>query len=414
MPTIQSRRSIQGFGGEVADRLAGLGLVGEFQPDRGEIFRIAQDPGADVGDRLLAGLRQVDAARQPPVRARDRRAHASSNPFQAVPALAQGAVLAGILARGHQQHRGVLGRQREAVVAAGRRHRDRQARLLIAAKLQPHVLERPEIAVMADRIGGFQQPDDHLERLGHHRVELGIGQLEQPLVGDQVARPDAQDRPALGQVVEKRDTLGDMERVVEGQAHHRGTELDPMRGGGRHRQRHLRRRHGLPAARMVLADEELVVIQLVRQVDELDVALERERRVLGRVVHRHHEEREFHGLSSVGIGSGIPASLSAGAAGRQPASFVSARLRLDTVTVRIDQVERLADAVGAMLGSNIAVERCHPIAGPSGDRLRYHNMFAIRRRGKQHGRRHSAEDAGRCMPIGLAPLTAARRRRGLG
>src|SRR5262249_45465991 len=47
-------------------------------------------------------------------------------------------------------------------------------------------------------------------------------------------------------------------------------------------------------ARVVFADVELVEAELVCQMDERDVALERQRRVLARLVQRHHEKRELH------------------------------------------------------------------------------------------------------------------------
>ena len=67
-------------------------------------------------------------------------------------------------------------------------------------------------------------------------------------------------------------------------------------GDGIDDQAKAKRRHGraLVAARMMLADEELVEAELVSEMDERDVALEGEGRVLPRRVSRHHEEGEFH------------------------------------------------------------------------------------------------------------------------
>jgi hypothetical protein len=69
-------------------------------------------------------------------------------------------------------------------------------------------------------------------------------------------------------MIEKRDALGDMERMVERQIHHRGAEPDAMRRSRRHGERHFRHRHGLPPAGMMLADAELVETELVGQMDE--------------------------------------------------------------------------------------------------------------------------------------------------
>ncbi len=63
-------------------------------------------------------------------------------------------------------------------------------------------------------------------------------------------------------------------------------------------QRHLRRRHGFPASRVMLADEKLVIAKLVGILDQRDVTIEGQRRIFRRVMQRHHEYGEFHSLST--------------------------------------------------------------------------------------------------------------------
>jgi hypothetical protein len=98
-------------------------------------------------------------------------------------------------------------------------------------------------------------------------------------------------------VVEQDDAVGHPQRVVVGQRQHPGAELDVLR---------LRRRVGdeehvvgddLAPARVVLADPRLVEAEPVEVLDELDVALQRERRVLphGQVV-RGVEDAETHAV----------------------------------------------------------------------------------------------------------------------
>ena len=53
---------------------------------------------------------------------------------------------------------------------------------------------------------------------------------------------------------------------------------------------HLRRGHGLPTAGVMLADKALVETKLVGVVDQLDVAIERQRRIFRRMMQRHHED----------------------------------------------------------------------------------------------------------------------------
>ena len=66
-----------------------------------------------------------------------------------------------------------------------------------------------------------------------------------------------------------------------------------VRAGGR-RDEHLGRRDDLVAAGVVLADPRLVEPEAVEVLDQLEVALERERRVLPDRVERGHEESEAH------------------------------------------------------------------------------------------------------------------------
>jgi len=69
-------------------------------------------------------------------------------------------------------------------------------------------------------------------------------------------------------MIEKRHPFGDVERMMKRHADHRRAQTYTMRASRSLRQRHFRRRHGLPTARMVLADEKLVVAKLVGVLDQ--------------------------------------------------------------------------------------------------------------------------------------------------
>ena len=91
---------------------------------------------------------------------------------------------------------------------------------------------------------------------------------------------EAEHEAAPGQVVEQHGPLGDPERVVIADADHAGAELDvagPLGGRG---DEDLGRGDDLAAGRVVLADPGLVPAQPVEVVDQLQIALERQRRVL--------------------------------------------------------------------------------------------------------------------------------------
>ena len=64
---------------------------------------------------------------------------------------------------------------------------------------------------------------------------------------------------------------------------------------GRGRDEHLGRGDDLVAGRVVLADPRLVEAEPVEVLDQVEVALERERGVLARRVERGHEDAEAQG-----------------------------------------------------------------------------------------------------------------------
>ena len=158
--------------------------------------------------------------------------------------------------------------------------------------LQLGVAEREPVRLVAEAVVAAQQADDHAERLvlavaEQHRVDaVGAG------IGRQGAGPGAEDRPAPGHVVELDHPLGDVERVVVGQADDAGAEADgvaDLAGGG---EEHLRGGDRLPARRVVLAAPELVEPEAVEVGHQLEVALEQQRRVLAGRVVRGEERTE--------------------------------------------------------------------------------------------------------------------------
>ena len=86
-------------------------------------------------------------------------------------------------------------------------------------------MEGEPLGLAGDRLAG-QQRQDHLERFFHPRPQLGRLDAVHPGVGRQLAGADPEHRPALGQVVEQDDPLGDLEGVVVGQRDDAGAEPD--------------------------------------------------------------------------------------------------------------------------------------------------------------------------------------------
>ena len=97
---------------------------------------------------------------------------------------------------------------------------------------------------------------------------------------------------APGEVVEQDDAVGQDEGLVVGQGGDARAQPDvrgALRRGG---DEHLGRRDDLEAGRVVFAEPGLVEAQAVQVLDQLQVALERQRRVLPDRVERGQEDAE--------------------------------------------------------------------------------------------------------------------------
>ena len=161
----------------------------------------------------------------------------------------------------------------------GRRDRDLEVRFAVRLQLQARVLQREPVGLHRDGLAA-EQRHDRVERLVHPRP-LPIGRdAEHVRVGRQLARPAAEHRAAAREVVEQHEAVGEHQRVVVRQRVHAGAEPDVLRAFRRRRDEHLRRRDDLVAAGVVLADPRLVEAEPVEVLDQLQVAFERERRVL--------------------------------------------------------------------------------------------------------------------------------------
>jgi hypothetical protein len=122
-------------------------------------------------------------------------------------------------------------------------------------------------------------------------------------VAGQRTRAAAEHGATAGHVVELHHALGHVERVVVRQRDHAGAEADgvgALAGGG---EEHLGRGDHLPAARVVLADPELVEAEAVEVRGELEVALELEGGVLAEGVVGSEEGAELEPCHRASVGN---------------------------------------------------------------------------------------------------------------
>ncbi len=135
-----------------------------------------------------------------------------------------------------------------------------------------------------------EQPDDDVERLVHHLALVARVDADLQRVVHQGARAHPEHRPAARHVVELDHAVGQHERVVVGQRDDAGAEPDVPGALGRGGDEHLRAGDQLEAARMMLADPRLVIIQPVEVLQQLEVALDRQGRVFVVIMERRQED----------------------------------------------------------------------------------------------------------------------------
>ena len=173
-----------------------------------------------------------------------------------------------------------------------RGNRDVEERVGVRAQVQAGVSEVPPVVLEGDRLVVAQQAHDDVGPLGEQLAGLALVEPDHGRVGRQRARSEAEHEPAAGQMVEQDGPLGHPQRVVVADADHAGAELDVARSLGRGRDEDLGRGDDLGARRVVLADPGLVPPEAVEVLDQLEIALERQCRVLARRMERCHEDAE--------------------------------------------------------------------------------------------------------------------------
>ena len=139
-----------------------------------------------------------------------------------------------------------------------------------------------------------EQRHDRVERLVHARALHVGGDAEHVRVGGELSGPATEHGAPAREVVEQHEAIREHQRVVVGERVHAAAEPDVLGAGRGRGDEHLGRRDDLEAARVVLADPDLVEAEAVEVLDQVEVALECERRVLPGRVERGHEESEAH------------------------------------------------------------------------------------------------------------------------
>ncbi len=166
--------------------------------------------------------------------------------------------------------------------------------LLVRPQLQHGLVEFVAVAGAAERRGVGDQPHDHVEALRHDRTQVVGSEAEHERVGEVPAGAHTEVDAPPGEVVEQHDAVGGGEGVVVRQAHHAGAEADVPGAFGGDGEEQFGGGDELPPGAVMLADPRLVEAERIGVLDQLQVPLEREGRVLAGLVEGRQEHAEGH------------------------------------------------------------------------------------------------------------------------
>ena len=148
-------------------------------------------------------------------------------------------------------------------------------------------------------VRGFAFPDggDDVDGLGEHLVAVLVQDPQRLGIRRQRPGADAEDEPAVGEVVEHRGVRRDQNGVLLGEVRRAGAEPDLVGLRDQRGQENQAVGDGLVAVGEVLADERVVVSQAVGQQHGLPVLAQRFRPVPAGGVQGHGEVAESHDVS---------------------------------------------------------------------------------------------------------------------
>jgi hypothetical protein len=163
--------------------------------------------------------------------------------------------------------------------------------------VQARLAQVPALVLERHGLVGAEQLHDDVGALLEQQAGRALIEPDHGGVGGERARTHAQHEPAPHQVIEQHRSLGDHVRVVIAHRHHTGAQLDVAGALGGRRDEDLRRGDDLAAGRVVLTDPGLVVAELVEVLDQVEISLQRPRRVLSGRVERGHEDPESQSVA---------------------------------------------------------------------------------------------------------------------
>ena len=149
--------------------------------------------------------------------------------------------------------------------------------------------ELPEFAVVV--VGRVRRPEieDDVQRFHRHGAAI-LGMLAVELhVGADAVGPEAEVEPSLREVIQKRESRGYVGRMMQIEAHGRGSQTNAVGHSEHAADEHLGDHDRLEPHGVVLADPEFVETEFLRPDDQFDILVEALSQRLARWVVGHDE-----------------------------------------------------------------------------------------------------------------------------
>ena len=263
---------------------------------------LGHHPGAPLPNilkRLLPGIRQMHPHHDAPILPAHRLAVFGGGFLRYIPQLHQRSPPDGIPRHAQRQHRRpMLARSSNARRRLHRGHRHRHMRILVWPQLNHRLVKLKPVALVADRIRFGHQPHNDAQRLVHHRPLVFRPDAQHQRIRRQSPRPDAQNHPPPGKMIQLHKAVSHHIRMMIRQADHPRPQPDVPGALRRGSHKHLRRRDRFPPRAMVFPDIGFVKPQRIQPLDQLQVPLQRQRRVFPNPMERSHKDAEFHLVSN--------------------------------------------------------------------------------------------------------------------
>ncbi len=164
----------------------------------------------------------------------------------------------------------------------------------VVRHLQAAVAQGEPVGLHGQWLARAEEMHDGFQRFAHSAALVNRVDTHHVGVGREHARAAAEHGATFCHVVELQDSVRHHQRVVVRQRSNAGAKLDPPRPGCCSGDEDERVGDEFACVAVMFADPDFVVSEVVEMLDEVHVALHRQRRVFTHPVEWRHENPELH------------------------------------------------------------------------------------------------------------------------